>query len=122
MYMYVYSCCVYLAHVCSLNKGGIFSVYSTRAVPSISNWNGCFLFHNHFHLGHSNSFSLLLCAEALSHHAICGNTFHSKNSWSLIIFPPLLLSCHSIGTLHLAVYNMCIAVWTDGSHFDQPEM
>lgn len=117
MYMYVYLY-AYLAHVCSLNNGGIFSMYSTGAVLSISNWNSCFLFHNHFHLGHSNSFSLLLCAEALSHHAICGNTFHS----SLIIFPPLLLSCHSMGALNLAVYNVCIAVWTLGSHFDQPEV
>lgn len=50
----------------AVKAGSYIFLYSTRAGLSISNWNSCFLFHNHFHLGNSNSFSLLLCAEALS--------------------------------------------------------
>ena len=117
MYMYVY---VYSAHVCSLNKGGIFSMDSTRAVPSISNWNSRFLFHNHFHLGHSNSFSLLLCAEALAPQAVHGNTFYRKKNscWVWLFF--LLYACPATAYPLLTLqYTKCAL--TVGSHFDQPE-
>lgn len=68
--VHVYFVCFDRAELCVqwelLKQGIIFSMYSKRAGLSISNWNSHFLFHNHFHLGNSNSFSVLLYAEAPS--------------------------------------------------------
>lgn len=54
--------------------------------------------------------SLCYCVQRLSHHKLYMETpfIEKKQLLSLIIFPPLRLSCHCIPALNLAVYKMCI--------------